>query len=221
MELGRPHVPLSGNGSEVDAVVGGGHNVAGIDGNGIVGVDEIDETALGHPFQQRIGPQQVQLIPTDVGNLHFRRQPLDSPWNAAEPGNRTELLAFAEEQLQTQAQSQQWSPVSRFLPEQFHQLPGAKIVHRIRKGSYPRQDQLAGSPDRLGVLTDLRRDLQAAKGVLHAVKIVDGVVNDGDHHRTPLVEGTPLTAGFLAAARESARPADLNMASAMWWEFFP
>lgn len=133
----------------------------------------------------------------------------------------TILLALAEKQLETQAQSQQGGPVSRFFPEQLHQVPGPKIVHRIREGAHPGQDQLAGAPDGHGVLTDLRRNLQAAKGVLYAVKIVDGVIDDGDHHKTPLVEGTPLTAGFLAAARESARPADLNMASAMWWEFFP
>src|SRR4030095_10824656 len=96
-----------------------------------------------------------------------------------------------------------------------------QIVHRVRKCTYARQHEFLCLPDSFGVICNLDRNVHAHEGLFNAAQIVDGIVDDCDHHSTPFVEGIPVTRGSLVTAMQNARAADLNIASAMWCEFLP
>ena len=79
-------------------------------------VKEVGVPTVGNPTQQaarqRIGPDPLELVPTDVGNEHPTPEAAHPSGQQAEPGNARRFIAVGKEHLEAHTNPSSQAPVS-------------------------------------------------------------------------------------------------------------
>src|SRR5204863_4872366 len=95
--------------------------------------------------------------------------------------------------------------------------PGAgQPAHARPERTDPRYDHRVRAPGHVRIRGDLAAAAHPDDGPGHRAEVPHAVVEDGDHARTPLVDGGPPPAPRTEQASPSARARALNSASTMW-----
>src|SRR5262249_55432520 len=188
----------------------------------IKGVDEIDEVAVRNGVEKRGRFLRLELVPAHV--RHLRAVPRTEADHAAgkdiEALLRTELLALAEQQLESQADAEKRRLARDDVAHRRDEVVALEIFHARAERADAGQHDAVRAHDRADIAGDLRGVPETLERLLHAVEIAHAVVDDRDH-KLPLVDKTPLMRGSMRVAWPSARAVALKHASMMWCGLSP
>src|SRR5437867_2319099 len=153
--------------------------VFGISGFHIERMHEVKVGAILDAFEQWIGSEGLDLVPSDVRNTQVRLfEFLYLSRYEVQPFMAAELFAFAEQEFQTQAKSQQRCPLLDSLSDRSLQVRSFQVQHGIAECSDTRKDQTLRFPDNLAISADDRSSSHSLEGLLHAPEISHPVIDD-------------------------------------------
>src|SRR6185437_15204938 len=173
---------------------------------------------------------ESNLVPADVRNLQpGRRKPVDPPLQEAEAPRALVLARSLEEQLHAQADAERGCRRGEPLGDQRVELELPEIRHRLRKGPYAGQDHSVGRAHGRVVARNDRICSNPGERLLDRAQIAHPVVEHGDAradrraeaHRTPFVDGTPVSVSSIDTASRRARANALKHASSLWCALVP
>src|ERR1035438_3834858 len=147
MELAAPDVFALHDGRELSAVTAGSGNVRGIDAFRPEGMHEVNPAPVRQSLDEPAGAAREELVPAHVGSADAGRKRADAPRHESQTPVHAMLLAFLEEKLEAEAQSEK-APST--LDRGAHGRLEARLekaVHCGLKGGDAGQDQ----PDRKSV----------------------------------------------------------------------
>src|SRR4030095_11471053 len=135
--------------------------------------------------EERTVSLDVNLVPAHVRNLQrgIAREPPDFSGDDVQSLVNAELLAFSEEELQTQTDAQKRLPRIKRGSNRFDQAESFQVRHAITKGPNPRQHNMTGIPDDDWVSSDNRLMPARLKRLPDAAQISHSVVVNRDHGR--------------------------------------
>src|SRR3989441_12042427 len=227
MELTGEDVVARDAGDKGPTVVGHRARDGLIIGHNEVRMDEIHERAIEHAVEDGRAFPDRDRVPPHVRHLHRRRgapgrKPDNPPRNHAEPPMRAELLAFAEQQLESQADAKKRLAGANRPQDRLHEPVPLQIAHAIAEGAHAGQHHVARVGDRLRVARDRGAVPDGLEGLVDRLQVAHFVINNRNHaHRLPLVESTPLTLASIATAWSRALASALKMDSMTWCGFRP
>ncbi len=197
-------------------MLGLGEHDRRIEGRGDVRVDEVERRARRDPGEQRLARDQlVDAVPADVGQGR-RAGEADGPAGQHAQRRGTVLVGAVEEELEAEADPEEWPPGGDPGPDRLDQAAPAEAVHRRPGRADAGHDQGVGAAQRFGVADHDRLGPDHLEGPADADQVARAVVGDGDpdHWRVPLSDAMPVRRGSISQASRSARPSALNAASA-------
>ena len=167
-----------------------------------------------------------QAVPTHVGGLKSFGQPLCHGHYLSFQKAQTFMLAileaFLKQKLHTQANTHQRNAFCRLVVDKFVQTGLPKLFRGITKSTHTGQHQLIRLCKFFGITGHKCFHTNGFKGGLQRKQVSYPIVNDANHHRTPLVEGmASAAAASMATAAFKDRATDLKVPSTMWWELVP
>src|SRR5512140_427727 len=222
MELAREDVGLANRSGQVNAVLGLERDERRVGGDGVVGVHEVDVSALGDAGEQRIAAVKRELVPPDMRDFYARLsgpEPHDAAGDHAEPGARSLLLALVEQDLQAEADPQVRPAARDRLAQGLAEAALAEPAHEHAERALARHDDLVGAGDGLGIAGDDHVAADLCERTLDGAQVPRADIDDGDHVvSVPLVDGTaPPSRGSMRVAASHARANALKMHSIVWW----
>jgi len=131
--------------------------------------------------------RMLDLVPTNVGNLKCPvREASDISRDHIKSWVTSSLLALGKEKLKPEAKSKKRnSPLNR-RDDRLYESELLKVVPGVRKGPNPREDELGGLPDRLGVLRHMGGRPHRLEGLRHTPQVPHPIINDGNHENSDL-----------------------------------
>ena len=125
----------------------------------------------------------------------------------------SELFAFREEQMHAKANAQRWRACLDFFDERPCKSKLLQISNAVAERADAGQDQLFRLSHIFRIRCDENIVAKPAQRIFQAAKIVQFVINDGDH-KTPFVDG--ISECSIRVAMCSAIAVALKIVSAMW-----
>src|SRR5690606_28172909 len=181
VELQREDRSSADDRRKLDAAVGRGpENDRLVLGHDVIAVDEVELASGGNVRERRVIRDDPNLVPTHVRDLspHARREleTFDASGKEAQAGSPAILVASVEDHLAADADREK-----RHLPPGDIAKGIVEPVTREARHGCPRRpdsrkDHTAGSPDDLGIASDLRGEPKMPDGVRDARQVAGVVV---------------------------------------------
>ena len=221
MKLAAADVSALDGGGELGPVFGGGDHAL-VTVRGIEGVDKVYAVSLFDMAEEgAFAPGKAQGVPADVRDFVIRRDHFRDgahlTGDEAEPRVLAVFIALIKQELHPEADAHEGLAASRLVDHDGIQPGCPQLVGGVPEGSDAGQEDLVGTAQHFGLAGDdgLRPD--GGEGALEREEIAHAVVHNGDHPRTPLVEGSSSAqAGSMATALRRERAKDLKQPSMIW-----
>src|SRR5712691_10315102 len=123
------------------------------------------------------------------------------------------LRRFLEEELIAEAHPEHWLSSFGELDHPPADSTLRELFQRGGEGADPRQHQAVGALQLVPVGREFRLRSDVKEGAFDRAQVADPVIDDRNHPRRPLDDGTPPPLTLMAS--RSANPSALNVASAM------
>ena len=157
---------------------------------------------------------QVHLGPSDMRHWQAAGEFANPAGQESDAPRMRRLLALLEEQLKSEADTEDGPPGVGHLPDRLAQAGRAERARALSEVPHSGDEHPICPAHLVWISGELSPVAARPQRSNHAREVVHPVVDNHDHN-VPLVEGTPATRGSWLVAPSSARAKALNAASTM------